>query len=74
MSPYCINCYFRGGIIFANFASQNSRKFPLQYMYIYSNENIRKIVKLSPREVPHLVQNRENIWRIQYAIANQEAI
>ena len=29
-------------------------------MSIYSNENISKIVKLSPREFPHLVQNREN--------------
>ena len=29
-------------------------------MSIYSNENIRKIAKLSPREFPHLVQNREN--------------
>ena len=34
-----------------------SRKFPLQFMSIYSNENIRKIMKLSPRELPHLVQN-----------------
>ena len=25
----------------------------------YSNENIRKIAKLSPRKFPHLVQNRE---------------
>ena len=31
-------------------------------MSIYSNENIRKIAKLSPREFPHLVQNRENIY------------
>ena len=42
-------------------------------MSIYSNVNIRKILKLSPREFPHLVQNRENIcsrklWRIQYNI------
>ena len=40
-------------------------------MSIYSNENIRKIVKLSPHEFPHLVQNRKNtgtrkLWRIQY--------
>ena len=28
-----------------------------QFMSIYSNENIRKIAKLSPREFPHLVQN-----------------
>ena len=34
-------------VIFANFASQTSRKFPLQFMSIYSNENIRKIAKLS---------------------------
>ena len=58
-------------VIFANFASQTSQKFALQYMSIYSNENIRKITKLSPREFPHLVQNCENIcmqniWLIQY--------
>ena len=40
-------------------------------MSIYSNENSSKIMKLSPREFLHLVQNRENIctrklWRIQY--------
>ena len=29
-------------------------------MSIYGNENIRKVVKLTPRELPHLVQNREN--------------
>ena len=29
-------------------------------MSIYSNDNIRKIVKSTPRELPHLVQNREN--------------
>ena len=66
---YCIRGYFRGGFILANFASQTLQKFPLQYMPIYSNENIRKIVKLSPCKFPHLVQNSENIctrklWRI----------
>ena len=40
-------------------------------MSIHSDENIREIVKLSRREFPHLVQNRENICtqklcRIQY--------
>ena len=29
-------------------------------MSIYSNENVSKIVKLSPHEFLHLVQNREN--------------
>ena len=40
---------------FVNFVIRTSRKFPLQFMSIYSDENIRKIVKLSPREFPHLV-------------------
>ena len=31
-------------------------------MSIYSNENIRKIMKLSPREFPHLIQNLKNIY------------
>ena len=29
-------------------------------MSIYSNDNIRKITKLTTRELPHLVQKREN--------------
>ena len=56
---YCIRGYFCGGFIFANSASQSSQKCPLQYMAIYSNENITKIMKLSHRKFPHLVQNRE---------------
>ena len=71
MNKYCI--HVRGGFIFANFASQSSQKFPLQYMAnVYSNGNITNIAKLSPREFPHLVQSREsictrNIWRITYS-------
>ena len=65
---YCICGYFRGGFIFANFASQSSRKFPLQYMAIYSNENIPQTAKLSHHEFPHLVQNRENICTRQYTM------
>ena len=72
---YCVRGYFRGGFIFFYFASQTARKFPLQFMSIYSNENIRKITKLTPREFPHLVQNHENIctrklWRIQYVLSD----
>ena len=37
-----------------------SRKFPLQFMSIYSNDNISKIAKLTTRELPHLAKNREN--------------
>ena len=33
---YCIHGYYRGGLIFVNFVSQTSQKFPLQYMSIYS--------------------------------------
>ena len=33
-----------------------SRKFPLQFMSIYSNDNISKIAKLTPRELPHLAK------------------
>ena len=44
-----------------------------QYMAIYSNKNITKIVRLSHREFAHLVQNCENICtrkicRIQYTM------
>ena len=68
---YCIHGYFRGGFIFANFASQSSQKISTSiYMAIDSNENITKIAKFSHRVFPHLVQNCEiictrNIWRIQ---------
>ena len=33
-----------------------SRKFPLQFMSIYSNDNISKIAKLTPLELPHLAK------------------
>ena len=33
-----------------------SRKFPLQFMSIYSNDNISKIAKLTTRELPHLAK------------------
>ena len=33
-----------------------SRKFPLQFMSIYSNDNISKITKLTPHELPHLAK------------------
>ena len=33
-----------------------SRKFPLQFMSIYSNDNISKIAKLTPPELPHLAK------------------
>ena len=55
---YCISCYFREGFIFANFASQTLAKISTS-IHVY-NDNIRKIVKLTTRELPHLVQKREN--------------
>ena len=57
---YCISRYFREGFISRFSRTRPSRKFPLQFMSIYSNDNISKIAKLTPRELPHLVQNREN--------------
>ena len=53
---YCISCYFREG-----FMSQTLAKISTSiYVYFYSNDNISKIAKLTPRVLPHLVQNREN--------------
>ena len=49
-------------VIFANFASQTSRKISTS-IYVYYNENIRKITKLTPREFPHLVQKS---WKYLY--------
>ena len=47
--------------------SRNSRVCPCKNFHfnisIYSNENITKIVKLSPRKFPHLVQIT---WHIQW--------
>ena len=54
----CVTVYV---VIFANFASQTSQRFPLQFMYICSNENISKIAKLTPHKFLHQVQNRKNI-------------
>ena len=36
-----------------------SRKFPLQFMSIYSNDNISKIAKLTTRELPHLAKTEK---------------
>ena len=33
-----------------------SQKFPLQFMSIYSNDNITKIAKLTTRKLPHLAK------------------
>ena len=42
---------------FRKFRESNPReKFPLQFMSIYSNDNIRKIAKLTTRELPHLAK------------------
>ena len=52
---------FSRGFYFREFREPlPSRKFPLQFMSIYSNDNIRKITKLTTHELPHLVQKREN--------------
>ena len=55
---------------------RNSRKYPLQFVSIYSNENISKITKLSPNEFLQLVKNHENnctrkLWCIQYTWMNK---
>ena len=61
-------------VLFSQISRVRPREnFPLQFMSYYCNENISKITKLSPRDFPHLVQNRENIctrklWHIQYFI------
>ena len=45
-----------------------SRKFPLQFMSIYSNDNISKIAKLTTRELPHLAKTAKIMAYIQYSI------
>ena len=53
---YCTSWNFRGGFIFANFASQTLAKISTSIMSIYSNDNISKIAKLTTRELPHLAK------------------
>ena len=58
---YCISCYFREGFIFANFASQTLAKISTS-IHVYlknSNDNIRKIAKLTTRELPQKSKNAE---------------
>ena len=48
-------------------------------MSIYSNDNIRKIAKLTTRELPHLVQKRENnglysIMNLPFSIRNSSPL
>ena len=45
-----------------------SRKFPLQFMYIYSNDNISKIAKLTPRELPHLAKTAKIMATMAYTV------
>ena len=42
-----------------------SRKFPLQFMSIYSNDNISKIAKLTTRELPHLAKTAKIMAYVQ---------
>ena len=46
---------------------RSSRKFPLQFMSIYSDENRQKNREINPMQISALVQNRENngVYSIQ---------
>ena len=49
---------FSRGVLFSRISrARPSRKFPLQFMSIYSNDNIRKIAKLTTRELPQKPKN-----------------
>ena len=55
--PTVCSCYFHEGCILANFASADPRdNFHCQFKSIYSNDNIRKIAKLTTRESTAKVQ------------------
>ena len=45
-----------------------SRKFPLQFMIIYSNDNISKIAKLTTCELPHLAKTAKITVRENNAV------
>ena len=52
---------FSRGFYFREFREPDPREnFPLQFMSIYSNDNIRKIAKLTTRELPQKSKKREN--------------
>ena len=48
---------FSRGFYFREFREPDLAKIPLQFMYIYSNDNIRKIAKLTTRELPQKSKN-----------------
>ena len=45
-----------------------SRKFPLQFMYIYSNDNISKIAKLTLLDLPHLAKTAKIMATMAYTV------
>ena len=52
--PYTVRAEIFAVVLFSRV--KPSRKFPLQFMSIYSNDNISKIAKLTTRELPHLAK------------------
>ena len=60
MSGYCkytVRAEIFAVVLFSRISRvKPSRKFPLQFMSIYSNDNISKIAKLTTRELPHLAK------------------
>ena len=57
-TDYWIRGYFLGGFIFANFASQSSQKFQLQYMSIYSTVEPRYNEVLGTMNITLLYQGK----------------
>ena len=57
LQTYTVRAEIFAVVLFSRISRvEPSRKFPLQFMSIYSNDNISKIVKLTPRELPHLAK------------------
>ena len=57
-------------VLFSRISRVSPREnFHFNIWLFKSNENITKIVKLSHREFPHLVQQRENIKYEKYIVA-----
>ena len=56
-SPYTVRAEIFAVVLFSRISRvKPSQKFPLQFMSIYSNDNISKIAKLTTRELPHLAK------------------
>ena len=65
--PFTVRAEIFAVVLFSRISRvKPSRKFPLQFMSIYSNDNISQIAKLTTRELPHLAAKTAKITVREY--------